>query len=51
MIAKKITHHNEDRILVEFPYDKEKTDKIRKIKLAKWTRTFKGWHLPYTKDQ
>ncbi len=49
MLARKIIHYSESRILVEFDFNNEITTKLRKIEGAKWSRTFKGWHVPYNK--
>jgi integrase/recombinase XerD len=47
--ASKITHRNEERIKIEFPYNKEDVIKVKQIKDAKWSMSLKSWHIPYTK--
>ena len=49
MRASKIRHKDEDRIMVEFPYSSEISLIIRGIPDAKWSKTLKAWHIPYTK--
>ena len=48
--ARKIYHHEKDRILVTFHYNKDIIDKIKTIDGATYTNTYKGWHIPYTRD-
>lgn len=48
MNASKITHRNEIRIRVDFPYNKEIVDRLRQIPDAKWSKTMRSWHIPYT---
>ena len=50
MKASKITHHNELRIRVEFPYNAEATSKVKQIPDTRWSRTLRAWHIPYTKE-
>lgn len=37
-------------MLVVFPYDKEIISKIRKIDGYFWSRTLRGWHIEYSKE-
>ena len=46
----KISHHNQDRIKVDFPYNQEIAAAIRQIPDAKWSRTHKAWHIPDTQQ-
>jgi len=48
MKAIKISHKNEDRIKVDFPFDRENIQKIRQIPDAKWSESQNAWHIPYT---
>lgn len=50
MKLSKITHKNELRIRVEFPYDAATTAQLRQIPDTRWSRTLKSWHVPYTKE-
>lgn len=50
MKASKITHRNEIRIRVDFPYNAEITSKLRQIEDSKWSKTMGSWHIPYTKE-
>ena len=50
MKATKIIHRNETRIRVDIPYDKELVSKLRQIPDARWSKTMKAWHIPYTKE-
>lgn len=50
MKASKITHRNEIRIRVDYPYNAEITSKLRQIEDARWSKTIKAWHIPYTKE-
>jgi site-specific recombinase XerD len=49
MKASKITHRNEIRIRVDYPYNAVITSKLRQIEDAKWSKTMGSWHIPYTK--
>ena len=50
MKATKITHRNEIRIRVDFPYSSELVSKLRQIADARWSKTRGAWHIPYTKE-
>ena len=43
-------HKGEERIFVEFFYDKKINDAIRQIAGIKWSQTYKQWHLPSEKN-
>ncbi|MDD4150614.1 MAG: hypothetical protein PHE33_11375, partial [Bacteroidales bacterium] len=46
--TKKILHHEEDRLFIIFPYNKETITKVRTLNDARWSATHSAWHLPYT---
>jgi len=46
----KITHKNEARIRVDFPYNQELVSKLKQIPDARWSKTHGAWHVPYTKE-
>jgi integrase/recombinase XerD len=48
MKASRINHRNEERIKLEFSYDLESAQRIRKIKGAAWSQSLKCWHIPFT---
>ena len=48
--ATKIVHREETRIKVDFPYNQEFVNLLRQVEGAKWSRTHKAWHIPYTKE-
>jgi len=48
MKATKITHRNETRIRVDFPYNAELVSKLRQIPDARWSKIMGAWHVPYT---
>jgi len=50
MNLSKITHRNELRIRVDFPYNAEETARLKQIPDTRWSRTMKCWHVPYTKE-
>ncbi|HEY6913918.1 MAG TPA: hypothetical protein VI413_04510 [Paludibacter sp.] len=50
MKATKITHRNEARIRVDFPYNQEVVSKLRQISDTRWSKTMGAWHVPYTKE-
>ena len=50
MKISKITHHNEVRIRVDFPYNAQTTALLRQIPDTRWSKTLKTWHIPYTKE-
>jgi integrase/recombinase XerD len=45
-----IIHKNEQRLKIEFPYDKDIIAKIKKIPGSKWSKTMGSWHIPFTID-
>ncbi len=47
--ATKIIHREEPRIKVNFPYNQVFIQMLRQIEDAKWSRTHKAWHIPYSK--
>ena len=50
MKASKILHKGEQRIKVNFPFNKTLTAEIKTIPGAKWSMTHKAWHIPYSKE-
>ena len=50
MKASKIVHNNEGRIMIDFPFNKGITSKIRQIPDARWSKTLGACHIPYTKE-
>ena len=50
MKASKITHRNETRIRVDFPYNAEMVSLLRQISDARWSKTMGAWHIPYTSE-
>lgn len=42
-------HRDEERIFIEFPYDKELIFKIRTLPQARWSASKKAWHIPATR--
>lgn len=50
MKATKITWQQEPRIRVDFTYDPVKVQQIKTIPNARWSNSFKAWHIPYSKE-
>jgi len=50
MKAEKFQHRGEKRIKVDFPFNQEIALLIKQISGAKWSRTNKAWHIPYTQE-
>ncbi len=50
MKLSRIYYKGEPRIKIEFPYNREYINKIKKIDNAIWSKTLKFWHIPYTKE-
>ena len=48
MNVSKISHQQEIRIKVDFPYNQQIAITIREIKDARWSKTHRAWHIPYT---
>jgi hypothetical protein len=48
MLATKIIHRGESRIKVDFPYNQEIAVLIKQIPDAKWSKTYRAWHIPYS---
>jgi integrase/recombinase XerD len=49
MKVSKIILENENRIKVDFSYNREIVEKLKKLPNAKWSNSFKAWHIPFTK--
>jgi len=50
MQASKIIHKNQARIKIDFSYNSEIATQIKQIAGAKWSKTYKAWHIPDTKE-
>ena len=48
IIYKFIQHRGEDRIFVLFDYDANKTARLKENTDARWSKTYKGWHIADT---
>jgi len=48
MKASKIVHKDEERIKIDFPFNQEIALKIRQIPDARWSKTHRAWHIPYS---
>jgi len=46
----RIKHREQDRILLQFPFDNEIVKLVRQIDGATWSQTRKSWHIPFTSD-
>lgn len=46
----KINHKGSTRILLSFPQDAQTLERIKSLSQVAYTKTHKGWHLPYTKE-
>src|ERR1035437_525196 len=49
MKASLLIHKDEKRIKIDFPYNNDISSKLRQIPDAKWSKTHRAWHIPYTK--
>lgn len=45
-----ITHHNVNRILVQFDSNVEWNKRMNKVEGARWSKTLKGWTIPDTAE-
>lgn len=50
MVLSRIFHDGENRIKLEFGFDREKILRLRQIVAARWSNTHKAWHVPYKKE-
>jgi site-specific recombinase XerD len=48
MKLSKIIHKGEPRIKVEFPYNQSIASTLAQLEDAKWSKTHRAWHIPYT---
>jgi len=48
--TKIINHKGQDRIKVDFPFNQEISNKIKKIPGSRWSQTHKAWHIPNEKS-
>lgn len=46
----KINHKGSTRILLRFLQDAQTLDRIKSLSQVAYTKTHKGWHLPYSKE-
>jgi len=50
MKVEKITHKDQERIKIDFPFNTEMAAKLRQIPDCKWSKSNAAWHIPYTKQ-
>jgi len=50
MKAEKFEHRGENRIKIDFPYNREIASRLKQINGASWSRSNTSWHIPYTQD-
>ncbi len=50
MQVTKVNHKGEFRIKIEFPYDPVASARLKTLTDARWSKTLKAWHIPYTKE-
>ncbi|MDP4209587.1 MAG: hypothetical protein Q8928_12310 [Bacteroidota bacterium] len=44
----KVLHRNEERIKIDAPFNREIITQLRQIPDARWSKTLRAWHIPYT---
>jgi site-specific recombinase XerD len=50
MKLSKINHKGTIRIKIDFPYNQEFAQRIKHLNDAKWSKTHKAWHIPYSNE-
>lgn len=45
-----IIYKTKPRILIRFVLNKDWNERIKKVEDARWSNTYKGWHIPDTKE-
>ncbi len=45
-----VHHKGEDRIALYFPGEKDLTEKVKRVKHARWSGTYHCWHIPCTRE-
>ncbi len=45
-----VEHRGEARILVRFALNREWNERMKQVKDAKWSNTYKAWHIPDTEE-
>lgn len=50
MKAKRFTFIDTERILLEFPYSRELTNKVRQVHDSRYSPVLRAWHIPYTRE-
>lgn len=45
----KIHHNGEFRIKLEFGFDEDKVNRLRRFSEIRWSKTHRAWHVPYKK--
>ena len=46
IIAEKVTHRDEKRVSLRFPFDNELVNIVRKLHGSRWSATMDCWHIP-----
>lgn len=46
ILVEKIIHHDENRLLLRFKWNKQLIDMVKSIPDRKWSDTLKAWHVP-----
>jgi integrase/recombinase XerD len=50
IIANRVIHYGENRVILKFPYDKELISILKELPEARWSRTMNCWHIKDGRD-
>jgi len=50
ILVEKIIHHDENRLLLRFQWNKQLIDMVKNIPDRKWSDSLKAWHVPNTTE-
>ncbi|HOU96659.1 MAG TPA: tyrosine-type recombinase/integrase [Bacteroidales bacterium] len=50
IIAERVTHRDEKRVSLRFPYDRELVMTVKNIPGSRWSATMNCWHIPDSAD-
>jgi site-specific recombinase XerD len=50
VIISKVSHNGAERIKIDIPYNAEIVGIIKQLPDARWSKSLRAWHIPYTKE-
>ncbi|MBS4057514.1 MAG: site-specific integrase [Bacteroidales bacterium] len=50
LVIKQLTHRNETRLVLEFPYDKQFISLVKKLDDSRWSISLNAWHANFSEE-